>query len=60
MMPYIYQNNHFVTFVIPDNTDIHVDAALKKICSPLDTFCSQGWGEEFSTKINYIKMCECT
>ena len=45
MMPYIYQNNHFITFVIPDNADIHIDAALKKIGSPLDMFCSQGWVE---------------
>lgn len=23
--------------------DIHIDAVLKKIGSPLDMFCSQGW-----------------
>lgn len=52
MMSYIYQNHHFVTFVIPDNADIHIDAALKKIGSPLDAFGSQGWeGRIFSQEL---------
>ena len=41
MMPYIHQDNHFVTFVIPDNADVHVDAALKKVCGSLDAFGAQ-------------------
>lgn len=40
-MPYVHQDNHFVAFVIPDNADVHVDAALKKVCGPLDAFGPQ-------------------
>lgn len=55
MMTYIYQNNYFVAFVIPDNADIHIDVTLKKICSPLDTLCSKGWvGRVFSQKLQLV------
>lgn len=55
MMPYIYQNNHFITFVVPDNADIYINATFKKICSPLDTFSSQGWvGRIFSQELQFV------
>ena len=41
-MSHIDPNNHFVAFVIPDNADIHIDAAFKKIFSSLDAFGPQG------------------
>ena len=40
-MPYVHQDNHFIAFVIPDNADVHVDAALKKVRGSLDTFGAQ-------------------
>ncbi|MEZ3504468.1 MAG: hypothetical protein K1W25_13615 [Lachnospiraceae bacterium] len=41
VMPHIYQDNHFVSFVIPDDTDVHVDAALKKVRGTFDAFGEQ-------------------
>ena len=50
-MPYVHQNNHFVAFVIPDNADVHVDAALKKVRGSLDAFGAQRrMGRIFSQK----------
>lgn len=48
-MPYIHQNNHFTAFVIPNDADVHVDAALKKILGSLNAFGAQrGMGRIFS------------
>lgn len=38
MMSDVNQDNHSVTFIVPDNTDVHVDAALKQISRSLDAF----------------------
>ncbi len=38
-MPDIYQNDHFVTFIISDYADVHIDAALKEISGSLNAFC---------------------
>lgn len=35
-MPYVYQDNHFIAFIIPDNADDHVDAALEQVCGALN------------------------
>jgi hypothetical protein len=40
-MAHIYQDNHFVTFIIPDNADVHVDAALEQVCGALDPLGAQ-------------------
>lgn len=37
-MAHIRQDYHFITFIILDNSDIHIDTALKKISSPLNPF----------------------
>lgn len=36
MVAHIDEDNHFVSFIIPDNADVHVDAALKQIPGALD------------------------
>lgn len=36
MVPHIDEDNHFVALVVPDNADVHVDAALKQIPGILD------------------------
>lgn len=41
MMPHIYHDDHGIALVEPDNTDIHVDTALKKVSYTLDTLCTQ-------------------
>lgn len=55
MIPYIHLDNHFITFVIPDNADVHVDAALDKIRGALDAFGAQRRMERiFSQKFQFI------
>ena len=54
-MPYVHQDNHFVAFVIPDNADVHVDAALEKIHGALDAFGPQRrMGRIFSQKFQLV------
>ena len=54
-MPYVHQDNHFVAFVIPDNADVHVDAALKKIRGSLDAFSAQRrMGRIFGQKFQLV------
>ena len=54
-MPYVYQDNHFIAFVIPDNADVHVDAALEKVRGALDAFGPQRrMGGIFSQKFQFI------
>ena len=40
-MPHINEDNQFVAFIVPDNADVHVDAALKKVFGSLDAFGPQ-------------------
>ena len=40
-MPYVYQDNHFIAFIIPDNADVHVDAALEKVRGALNPLGTQ-------------------
>ena len=40
-MPYVHHDNHFIAFVILDNADVHVDAALEKVRGALDPFGAQ-------------------
>ena len=40
-MAHIYQDNHFVAFIIPDNADVHVDAALEQVCGALNPLGTQ-------------------
>ena len=42
MMPDIHDDDHFVTLIIPDDADIHVDTALKQTRNALDAFGTQG------------------
>ena len=54
-MPYVHQDNHFIAFVIPDNADIHVDAALEKVRGALDAFGPQRrMGRIFSQKFQLV------
>ena len=54
-MPYVHQDNHFVAFVIPDNADVHVDAALKKVRGSLDALGAQRrMGRIFSQKFQLV------
>ena len=42
-------------FVIPDNADVHVDAALKKVCGALDALGAQRRvGRIFSQKFQLV------
>ena len=36
MVPHIDEDNHFVALIVPDNADVHIDAALKQILGALD------------------------
>ena len=36
MVSNIDEDNHFVAFIVPDNADVHVDAAFKQIPGTLD------------------------
>lgn len=40
-MAHIYQNNHFVALIVPDNADVHVDAALEQVCGALNPLGTQ-------------------
>jgi hypothetical protein len=39
-LPGVQQENHFAAFIIPD--DVHIAAAFKEVCGPLDAFDAQG------------------
>lgn len=41
MMAHVHQDNHFVALIVPDNADVHVDAALEKVRGALDPFGAQ-------------------
>ena len=54
-MPYVHQDNHFIDFVIPDNADVHVYAALKKIRGSLDAFGAQRrMGRILGQKLQFV------
>ena len=41
MVTYIQKNNHFVTFIVTDNPNVHVNTAFKKIGGSLNAFGTQ-------------------
>ena len=43
MVPDVNMNNDLITLIIPDNEDVHVDAALKQIPGSLDALGAEGW-----------------
>ena len=54
-MPYVHHDNHFIAFVILDNADVHVDAALEKVRGALDAFGPQRrMGRIFSQKFQLV------
>lgn len=51
-MTYIRQDIHFIAFIVPNNSNIHVDTAFKKISCTLNSFGAQRrmewiFGQEF-------------
>jgi hypothetical protein len=39
----VQKEDQLVAFIVPDDADIHVDAALKQVLGPLDALGAQGW-----------------
>jgi hypothetical protein len=42
VMPHVHEDNHYVTFIKPNNTNIHVDVTFKQISRSLYPLCTQG------------------
>lgn len=58
MVTYIQKNNHFVTFIVTDNPNVHVNTAFKKIGGPLKAFGTQWWmGRISARRISFFFNC---
>lgn len=42
-VPHIHRNDERIPFIIPNDADIHVDAAFKQLCRYADAFGAKGW-----------------
>ena len=58
MVTYIQKNNHFVTFIVPDNPNVHVNTAFKKIGGSLNALVrSDGWEGFSARRISFFFNC---
>ena len=42
MVSDIKKHDQLIPFIIPADSDVHINTAFEKIIRPLDTFCSEG------------------